>query len=640
MPGESVEEALQLAVLLGLETASSSMGALEPVLEDPLFQGSRADVLLGLMRSAEGVANRADAMVMRLATMMAADPQFHFQDEHGYVNSAAEEIGLALGKPAPTVGRWLKAGKQVFGRLYATGEVLEAGKITAEKACVIAEALDKVDLDLAVAVQDAVLPDAPDRTAHEIKGEIARLLVELEPDRADERHRQARSGRYVSRLTRKADGMATFRVHLPADCAVTVATALNKAAEFALSQGDARTKAQLRADALATWGLDALTLGGTLAEFAVPEVSVLEELPGLERVGGAGAGSGTGAGSARAGSGAGAGGAPVGDVLFELTGDSAGAGTTAAGGGAQACGEMDASAGAQCDGETDARDASETEAGGASETEAQREARREWKALARWKPRTISRMAIPPAKINITVPLEVVARVLPDWEPTPSVLPRVLSEVMGEDMDVATGEDVDVATGELAGGPVAGGQAPGGLAQGGLLERTGRTEAAWLEGYGPLAPAVATLLSGGGTWRRIITDSRTGLPLDVGRAVYKPPTGITEAVRVRDRTCCRPGCTNPGEFLELDHVRAWAEGGSTSDLNNAFLCKRCHRIKSVGAGHLSDLRENGRRTWTSTLGNTYVKPPERPPRKVIGVSGAESGDSGDGDDPSSAAPAF
>ncbi len=47
-------------------------------------------------------------------------------------------------------------------------------------------------------------------------------------------------------------------------------------------------------------------------------------------------------------------------------------------------------------------------------------------------------------------------------------------------------------------------------------------KAAILEGYGPIAPAVAVFLAAGGTWQRIITDTLTGAPLDIPAAPGTP----------------------------------------------------------------------------------------------------------------------
>lgn len=589
-----VLSAMHSAVLTSYETAASTFQCVEPVLDDVVFHELDASRRLELIRAAEIVANRAQAAVVRHAVALAQDPRFGFRDAHGQVNSAAEEIGLALGKPAPTVSRWLKAGRQLFGRLFPTGAALESGELGLEKALVIAEALETTQEALAFAVQDVVLPAAPQRTVREIKAEIARLLVELDPERADARHREARARRTVSRLMPQPDGMASFRVHLPADCAATVEEALARAYGTARAQGDSRTRSQVRADALSTWALDSLSAGGSLALF---------DWPGDQGCGGAAAP------------------VPANDAAPAASGD---AGPIPASDGARAL----ASDGARV-------------------------------------PRVLERISIPPGRINVTIPLEVLAHAIPGWSPPPTPLARVMDEVMGYgpeggQQDSVDGSDqgAEPSTGlTTPGGPFRSANGAGPASAAGPTStdvigvglgatdatpvgspvaadthRDGRIEAAWLEGYGPIPGALARLLAAGGTWRRIVTDTRTGAPLDVGRAAYSPPTAIVEAVRLVDQTCSRPGCTAPAAYCDDDHVTEWADGGATSLANLALLCRRCHRLKSLGAGRLTSRASTGQRTWTSTLGNAVAKPQVRPPRKVIARSRSGSG-SGD-DEPS------
>jgi hypothetical protein len=66
-----------------------------------------------------------------------------------------------------------------------------------------------------------------------------------------------------------------------------------------------------------------------------------------------------------------------------------------------------------------------------------------------------------------------------------------------------------------------------------------------------------------------------GQTLDVGRRTRTIPPGIRRALLHRDKTCRFPGCHL--RFGQGHHLRHWANGGSTSLDNLAFLCRRHHR---------------------------------------------------------------
>nr|NLD41523.1 DUF222 domain-containing protein [Actinomycetales bacterium] len=499
----AVSGAVRGVLAIGYETASRSLAHVGPLLDEPAFRPSPED-RMALMEAVSRIANQADAALVRHAAELAEDLRLEFSDRHSTLNVAGEEIGNALGISSFTASRWIRAGQQVFGRLYPTGEVFERGDLTAEKAFVIAEMLTTAPDPLAFAVQDEILPVAPALTPREIKTTIARLLIELDPDGADERHATARRRRYVSRLRQAAHGMATFSVLMPADHAACVNTALETSARAAKSAGDARTHQELRADTLTSLAVTALREGTTIT---------------------------------------------VGEHV-----------------------------------------------------------------------------AVPPTTVNVTVPLEVLARALPDWEGHPSPMARIHDEIMGAEHDTTgDGEHDTTISGEhdttiggedspTPGNPI---EHPtgNGLAQSPV--RDGRLEAAWLEGYGPIPPSIATLLAAGGTWRRIVTDTLDGRPLDVGRARYRPPTHLAIAVAIRDKTCSRPGCDQPAMYCDTDHLDEWAHGGETALTNLTLLCRRCHRAKTLGAGRLISVDTAGRRFWKSPLGVIYTGRAPRPPRRFI-----------------------
>ncbi|MBI5160792.1 MAG: DUF222 domain-containing protein [Micrococcales bacterium] len=74
----------------------------------------------------------------------------------------------------------------------------------------------------------------------------------------------------------------------------------------------------------------------------------------------------------------------------------------------------------------------------------------------------------------------------------------------------------------------------------------------------------------------VLVDER-GQVLDVGRRTRSIPPAIRRALRVRDRGCAFPSCTNT-EYLHAHHIEHWLHGGETSVDNLVQLCSPHHRL--------------------------------------------------------------
>lgn len=134
-----------------------------------------------------------------------------------------------------------------------------------------------------------------------------------------------------------------------------------------------------------------------------------------------------------------------------------------------------------------------------------------------------------------------------------------------------------------------------------------------LEGYGPIDPENARMLAGhASSFTRILTHPETGARLSVGRTRYKAPRDLRDAVRVRDRTCCHPGCNRLAANSDLDHTVPWSRGGETKYSNLAAVCARHHLFKTEGYWHYQQ-PEPGVIKATSLAGRTYTTRPEPPP---------------------------
>ena len=120
----------------------------------------------------------------------------------------------------------------------------------------------------------------------------------------------------------------------------------------------------------------------------------------------------------------------------------------------------------------------------------------------------------------------------------------------------------------------------------------------------------AWALAAGGTWRRLITDPASGTVLDVGRTRYRPPAGLADLVRARDRACVFPTCHTPAEWCDIDHLTAWSQGGTTSLDNLVVLCEAHHRLKHTLGWALTRDQASGTLSWHTPDKTVYQHHPD------------------------------
>jgi hypothetical protein len=93
----------------------------------------------------------------------------------------------------------------------------------------------------------------------------------------------------------------------------------------------------------------------------------------------------------------------------------------------------------------------------------------------------------------------------------------------------------------------------------------------------------------------VLTETKEGEPLSIGRKSRVVPKAIERAVRARDHNGCSfPGCSNK-RFLHLHHVEHWSNGGETSLDNLMLLCTKHHTAVHEGG---FTIRRNFRDQWT------------------------------------------
>ncbi|MGV8968491.1 MAG: DUF222 domain-containing protein [Cellulomonas sp.] len=163
-------------------------------------------------------------------------------------NVAGEEVAAALGTSRHAGRDLVATARLLAGPLVATGAALEAGQIDWGKAKIITTVLADVAVQVAVDVQARVLPRAGARTPAQLRADLAKALIVVDPHDAEQRTVRAADKRRICHPKVLADGMAGIWAVLPAATATAIDTALSAAAREATHAADPRTTDQLRAD--------------------------------------------------------------------------------------------------------------------------------------------------------------------------------------------------------------------------------------------------------------------------------------------------------------------------------------------------------------------------------------------------------
>ncbi|BCB76776.1 HNH endonuclease signature motif containing protein [Phytohabitans flavus] len=136
----------------------------------------------------------------------------------------------------------------------------------------------------------------------------------------------------------------------------------------------------------------------------------------------------------------------------------------------------------------------------------------------------------------------------------------------------------------------------------GLSEQPGE-----INGWGPVVAEIARKVADGqrdGSWRFSVTDGG-GVLTAHGSMRRRPPARDAAFVKARDKTCRAPGCRTPAHRADLDHTRAWEDGGPTTPANLGVLCRHCHGYKHSRGVSLVQPRP-GTFVWRTRLGHTYT----------------------------------
>lgn len=96
--------------------------------------------------------------------------------------------------------------------------------------------------------------------------------------------------------------------------------------------------------------------------------------------------------------------------------------------------------------------------------------------------------------------------------------------------------------------------------------------------------------------RRMVVDPTSGALLELGRRSYEPSKQVKDFVKLRDKKCRAPGCVRNAMRCDVDHVKAWDDGGETNVDNLVSLCRRHHVLKTIGTWQY-ELKPNGDTVW-------------------------------------------
>ena len=464
-------------------------------------------------------------------------------------------LSARLGVSRARAGQIVDHGSALMNIGFGPVEAMErCGVLDSVKASLVTRRLEDVPVPVALAVQDQVLPQAPRRSVSQVGWDIERALIEVDPDGHTEHTRATVSRRCVSRPRPVGEGLCQVRLLLPTMDALLLDATLDAIAASVRAAGERRTPGQLGADAVTAMTLQTLRTSQTAAYQPTPrQVEHCGEDPaetnqspapgrllpdGVPLDGLLGALSGLVGSVSEWWTPSGTGHLPLPvsihvdvQVTVPITSLALPAGPAGLAGlapPADPTGSGDPGGGDHTDDGPDSLDSARTSPGGGRRATALEPSDRE--------PSGTSSRSLPSSS----------GRSLPAAGGRSLPAPGQGAPAAQTAADTEDAEDAEV--------------------------RIGARSA--------VVPAMTGwALAAGGTWRRLVTDPTSRTAVDVGRTSYRPPTGLADLVRARDRSCVFPTCQAPAERCDLDHLTAWGQGRTTSLNNLTTLYQAHHHLK-------------------------------------------------------------
>ena len=568
-------------------------------------------------------------------------------------------LSARLGVSRSRAGQIVDHGIALMDMGFNPTEVMErCGVLDAPKASLVTRRLEGVPAPVALAVQERVLPQAPRRSVSQVGRDIERALMETDPTGHAERARVNQERRCVTRPRPAGEGLSQVRLLLPTMDALLLDATLDAIAASARAAGEQRTPTQLRADAITAMTLSTLRTSQQTACYRptqAPDDDTQDTTPTRPH----GNNSGTDDGSLSDTLG-GTGGRVISGGLASRLSDGTGGGdvTGGFGGGLGGVSEPAASLAPPRRSASPERllpdgvplegllSSSSSLVGSASP----------W-----WTPSGTGHLPLPEnihIDVQVTVPLTSLAGLAPPEDPTgrgdprggecsegphhpksgrasPDQNPTITTDLNGA---APQGNGWSLPTTSSRSLPTTGGWSLPGSSGWSLPEPDPATpvpQPAASFSAAPISQATASLcaaggvaqvrvgvrsvavpaltawaLAAGGTWRRLVTDPASGTVVDVGRTRYRPPAGLADLVRARDRACVFPTCQTPAERCDIDHLTAWSQGGTTSLDNLTTLCQAHHRLKHTPGWTLTRDQATGTLSWHTPDKTIYQRHPD------------------------------
>ena len=557
-------------------------------------------------------------------------------------------LSARLGVSRSRVGQIIDHGSALMNMGCGPTEVMErCGVLDAAKASLVTRRLEGVPAPVALAVQQRVLPQAPRRSVSQVGRDIERALMETDPTGHAERVRANQERRCVSRPKPAGEGMSQVRLLLPTMDALLLDATLDAIAASARAAGEQRTPAQLRADAITAMTLSTLR---TSQQTAYTQPSPKEaEHDGEAQAEANLSGSATQARLLPDG-------VPLEGLLSSLSSlvGSASPWWTPSG-----TGHLALPAGIHIDVQVTVPLTSLTDPGGLAQPEDATDHTPAAHGPGGREPATsiggnrlqdsdhggyvpegcAPKCGVPESAERPEGPCHPKSgRASPDKSPTivtPDPLNDAASPHDRRGLPTTGGRSLPGSSGRSLPVPdpatpafscsAAHDSSPAASLSTALIAQLAASPAEVAEvRIGARSVAVPAMtawaLAAGGTWRRLVTDPASGVVIDVGRTRYRPPAGLADLVRARDRACVFPTCQTPAERCDIDHLTAWSQGGTTSLDNLVTLCEAHHRLKHTPGWALTKDNTSGVLSWHTPDKTIYQRHPDgtitRLPKRV------------------------
>ena len=557
-------------------------------------------------------------------------------------------LSARLGVSRSRAGQIVDHGSALMDMGFTPTEVMErCGVLDAAKASLVTGRLEGVPAPVALAVQERVLPQAPRRSVSQVGRDIERALMQTDPTGHAERARANQKRRCVTRPRPAGEGLSQVRLLLPTMDALLLDATLDAIAASARAAGEQRTPAQLRADAITAMTLSTLRTSQQTA-FTQPSPKEAEH-DGEAQAEANLSGPATQARLLPDG-------VPLEGLLGALSSlvGSASPWWTPSG-----TGHLPLPEGIHIDVQVTVPLTSLTDPGGLAQPEDATDHTPAAHGPGGREPATsiggnrlqdsdhggyvpegcAPKCGVPESAERPEGPCHPKSgRASPDKSPTivtsdplnDAASPhdrRGLPTTDGRSLPGSSGRSLpvpDPATPAFS-CSAAHDSSPAASLSTALIAQPAASPAEVAEvRIGARSVAVPALtawaLAAGGTWRRLVTDPASGTVLDVGRTRYRPPAGLADLVRARDRACVFPTCQTPAERCDIDHLTAWSQGGTTSLDNLTTLCEAHHRLKHTPGWALTRDQASGILSWHTPDKTVYQRHPNgtitRLPRKT------------------------